>query len=77
MYQRLQPLYIQDICVEGAVPIFVMRTYYLEYLDYKMRAPGFSNILEEYLFAVLSSAEMLAATRVAAIIDIAISKPVR
>ena len=67
----------QDLCVEGATPIFIMRTYYLEFLDAKMRAPGFSNILEEFIFTVLCSAEMLAATRVAAIVDIAISKPVR
>ena len=67
----------QDLCVEGAAAPFIMRVFYLEFLDWKMRLPSFSNILEEFLFTVLTSLEMLAATRVATIIDLFISKPIR
>ena len=54
-----------------------MRTYYLEFLDTCLRSHDASNILQENLFCTLSCAEMLAATRVGSIVDLAISQPIR
>ena len=33
----------QDLCVEGAKAPFIMRVYYLEYIDARMRVAGFSR----------------------------------
>jgi hypothetical protein len=58
----------------GAVVNYV---YYSEYLDKKMRVAGFSNLLEESIFISVTSSEMIASARNAAIVDIAFSKPFR
>ena len=67
----------QDFCVEGAAPVLMMLVYFLEWLDERMRGVGYSNILEECLFVQMTCIEMVAQLRVAAIVDLAISKPVR
>ena len=48
----------QDICVEGAGAVYWNRRYWLEFLDEQLRTPG-GNILQENLFIILSSCEMI------------------
>ena len=48
----------------------------MEFLDERLRTPA-DNILQENLFIILSSMEMIALTRVCAIIHLAICMPLR
>ena len=66
----------QDLCVEGAGAIYWNRKYWIEFLDDRLRNPG-DNILQENLFILLSSCEMIALARVCSIVHIAICLPSR
>ena len=65
----------QDICVEGAGAIYWNQKYWIEFLDERLRTGD--NILQENLFIVLSSCEMLALARVCAIVYLSICIPTR
>ena len=66
----------QDLCVEGAGAVYWNRKYWVEFLDERLRNPG-DNILQENLFIVLTSCEMISLARVCSIIHIAICLPTR
>ena len=66
----------QDLCVEGVGAIYWNQKYWIEFLDERLRIPG-DNILQENLFVVLSSSEMIALARVCAIIHLSICLPTR
>ena len=66
----------QDLCVEGAGALFYNRSYWLEFLDERLRTPG-DNILQENLFVILSSCEMVALSRVCSIIYLLVRLPIR
>ena len=66
----------QDLAVEGAAAVYWNRKYYVEFPDERLSADG-DNILQENLFIVLSSMEMIAMTRVYAIFHLGISLPMR
>jgi len=57
----------QDLEYEACVAVYVNRPYYVEFLAMLMTDIAHSNILEDYLFVVLISVEMLAAVRTYAI----------
>ncbi len=57
----------QDLEYEACAAIYVNRPYYVEFLDMLMKDIAHSNILEDYLFVVLISVEMLAAVRTYAV----------
>ena len=64
----------QDLCVEGAGAVYYNQKYWLEFLDARLRTPG-NNILQENLFVILSSCEMMDLSRVCSIIHIAVCLP--
>ena len=66
----------QDLAMEGAAAIYWNRMYYVEFLDECLRS-GNDNILQENLFIVLTSLEMVALCRVMAILHFKICMPLR
>ena len=52
----------QDLITLGAGPIYWNRKFDVEFLDGVIHVRGASNILQENLFTVLSSLEMIAST---------------
>ena len=67
----------QDLITLGAGPIYWNRQFNVEFLDDVLRVRGASNILQENLFTILSSLEMIASTRFFAILQLAICLPFR
>ena len=67
----------QDLITLGAGPIYWNRKFNVEFLDDVLRVKGASNILQENLFTILSSLEMIASSRFFAILDLAICLPFR
>ena len=65
----------QDLCVEGTGAVFWNRKHWLEFLDERLRTPG-GNMLQENLFAILSSCERRTLDRVYSIIHLAICLPI-
>ena len=66
----------QDLVVEGAGAIFWNRPFWVEFLDERLRLPA-GNILQENLFIVLTSVEMVALSRIYAIVHLSICLPIR
>ena len=62
--------------VEGAAAVYWNRKYYIQFLDECLKAHN-DNILQENLFIVLSSMEMISLCRVFAIVYFSISLPLR
>jgi hypothetical protein len=50
----------QDLAFDGALPLFVNRVIFLEFLRELVFVPDHQNILEDYLWIVLRSNEMTA-----------------
>eukprot|EP00956_Cyclotella_meneghiniana_P032426 scaffold89181_cov36-Cyclotella_meneghiniana.AAC.1 len=71
----------QDLCTEGCMAIFMNYEYYVEFLDQMLRkrdANEKASILQQNLFVILTSVEMLALSRLLmSIIHLSISMPVR
>ena len=67
----------QDLFLIGSLAIYWNRQYCVEFLDEQLRVPGKGNILQENLFVILSSAEMVALSRLCSIIYLSICLPVR
>ena len=66
-----------DLFVEGAPAIYWNRVYCIEFLDERLRLSGEGNILQENLFIILSSLEMVALARTCSIIYLSICLPFR
>ena len=67
----------QDIITMGAGPIYWNRKLNVKLLDDVLRVKGASNILQEFLFTVLSSLEMIANSRFFSILHLSICLPFR
>ena len=70
----------QDICTEGSMAIVMNYPYYLEFLDeqLKKREKGKeASLLQQNLFVVLKSSEMLALTRLMSIFHLSVCMPFR
>ena len=67
----------QDLALMASLPIFWNRELCVEFLDERLRVPGNENILQKNLFTVLTSSEMVAVTRLLAIMHIAVCMPLR
>jgi hypothetical protein len=69
----------QDLCTEGCLAIYMNYPYYIEFLDEMLRKPKQSNqqasILQQNLFVVLTSTEMIALARLFSILHISICMP--
>ena len=66
-----------DMILEGAAAVYINGWLYKLFLDEQLSTPKADNILQENLFIVLSSAELLAASRVFSIIHFTINIPMR
>ena len=66
----------QDLAVEGAAAVYWNRKYYVEFLDECLTGHK-DNILQENLWTVLTSQEMIALCRVFAILHYTICMPMR
>lgn len=67
----------QDLDYDAALPLYVDRRYFVEYLHTVVFAPKHSNILEDFLYVTWRSLPFVAATRANALIDLLISRPLR
>eukprot|EP00956_Cyclotella_meneghiniana_P033421 scaffold95984_cov36-Cyclotella_meneghiniana.AAC.1 len=70
----------QDLCTEGCLAIYMNYEYYVMFLDEMLRkrdADDKASILQQNLFVVLTSLEMLALSRLLSIIHLSISMPFR
>ena len=67
----------QDIICMGADAVYINRPLNVEFLDERLRIKDNANILQENLFVVLSSLEMIAVSRLFSILHVSIVKPFR
>ena len=70
----------QDLCTEGCMAIIMNWPYYLEFLDEQLRkrkSSGKASILQQNLFCVLKSSEMISLTRLLSIFHISVTVPMR
>ena len=61
----------------GSIAIYMNRNYNVDFLNEKLTLKNHDNILEENLFTVLVSSEMIAVARFWAIVHVSIVMPVR
>ena len=67
----------QDLDYDAAVPLYIMRPYIIEYLHSVVFSADHSNVLEDFLYTSFRSQQFIAMTRANAVIDLAISRPLR
>lgn len=67
----------QDLDYDAAVPLYVNRKYFVEFLHDRVFQRKHSNILEDFLYVTFSAIQYVAMTRANAIVDIIISRPLR
>lgn len=67
----------KDLDYDAAVPIFVNRSYLVQYLHSHVFACEHKNILEDFLYQALLTTQFIAMSRANAIIDLRISRPHR
>ena len=71
----------QDLCTEGCLAIFMNYPYYVEFLDGMLRKITSNNqqksILQQNLFVILTSNEMIALARLLSILHLSICMPFR
>ena len=67
----------QDVICMGADAVYINRRFNVEFLDERLRIKDNANILQENLFVVLSSLEMIAVSRFFSILHVSIVIPFR
>ena len=67
----------QDVICMGADAVYINRPLNVEFLDQRLRIKDNANILQENLFVVLSSLEMVAVSRLFSILHVPIVIPFR
>ena len=67
----------QDLITMGAGPIYWNRIFNVEFLDDVLQVKGAGNVLQENLFTILSSLEMVASSCFFSILQLAIWLPFR
>ena len=65
----------QDIITMGAGPIYWNRIFNIEFLDDYFRIKDNTNILQQNLFTILTSIEIIATSHLFAILHVAICMP--
>lgn len=68
---------LQDLDYDAAVPLYVDRKYFIEFLHERVFLQNHSNILEDFLYVTFSSVQYIAMTRANALVDVLISRPLR
>ena len=67
----------QDLDFDAAVPLYIMRPYFVEFLHGLVFGAEHSNILEDFLYTVFRSEEFIAMCRANALVDLILSRPLR
>lgn len=67
----------QDLDYDAAVPLYVNRKYFVEFLHDRVFVKGHSNILEDFLYVTFRSVQFVAMARANAVFDFLISRPLR
>lgn len=67
----------QDLDYDAAVPLYINRKYFIEFLHDRVFEKNHSNILEDFLYVTFRSLQYVAMVRANAIVDLLISRPLR
>lgn len=67
----------QDLDYDAAVPLYVNRKYFIQFLHERVFLQKHSNILEDFLYVTFSCMQYVAMTRANALVDVLISRPLR
>lgn len=67
----------QDLDFDAAVPLYVNRKYFIEFLHQRVFQQKHSNILEDFLYVTFSAVQYIAMARANALVDVLISRPLR
>lgn len=68
---------VQDLDYDAAVPLYIDRKYFVEFLHDRVFQKKHSNILEDFLYVTFSSLQYVAMVRANALVDVLISRPMR
>lgn len=68
---------IQDLDYDAAVPLYVNRRFFIEFLHERVFLRKHSNILEDFLYVTFTSVQYVAMARANALVDVLISRPLR
>lgn len=69
----------QDLDYDAAVPLYVNRRFFVEFLHMRVFQKGhkIKNILEDFIYVTFRSTQYVAMVRANALVDILISRPMR
>lgn len=67
----------QDLEFDAAIPLYINRKYFVEFLHERVFQKGHANILEDFLYVTFRSVQFVAMARANAIVDLLISRPLR
>ena len=67
----------QDLDFDAAVPMYMVRKRFVEFLHMLVYSADHSNILEDFLYITLSAKEYIAMLRANSVVDLLISRPLR
>lgn len=71
------PLPPQDLDYDAAIPLYIDRKFFVEYLHTRVFQKENKNILEDFLYVTFTSMQYVAMTRANAIVDVLVSRPMR
>ena len=67
----------QDLAFDAAVPMYILRHRFVEFLHMRVFTADHSNVLEDFLYVTFSALEYVAMLRANAVVDLLISRPLR
>lgn len=67
----------QDLDYDAAVPLYIDRKFFIEFLHERVFLQKHSNILEDFLYVTFTSVQYVAMARANALVDVLISRPLR
>lgn len=67
----------QDLDFDAAIPLYIDRPFFVEFLHERVYEPKHQNILEDFLYVTFRSTQYIAMIRANALVDILISRPLR
>ena len=73
----MHTIHWQDLDYDAAIPMYIGRKYFVEYLHGVIFGKDHSNILEDFLYVAHRSVQFVAATRANALVDLFVSRPLR
>lgn len=70
-------VFSQDLNYDAAIPLYVNRKFFVEFLHERVLLKSHQNILEDFLYVTFRSLQYVAMARANAIIDLLVSRPLR